>query len=59
MGTILFSSVVMVLAFQPGGPDSYPVRTLTYLPCIYSFVSLLRTLFIRTENNARAMEILA
>ena len=44
---ILFSSVVMVLAYQPGGPGSNHPRILYFLPCIHSFLTLLRTLFVR------------
>ena len=48
LGRILFSSVVMVLAFQPGGPGSNPVRTLYFCHAfIYSSLSLLWTLFVR------------
>ena len=45
---ILFSSVVMVLAF--GARDHWfeSCPNLIFLPCIYSFLSLLRTLFVRT-----------
>ena len=44
---ILFSSVFMVLALGAQGHwfESYP--DFIFLPCIYSFVSLLWTLFIR------------
>ena len=38
------SSVVIVLAFQPGGPGSNPVRTLYFGR---AFIHLLRTLFVR------------
>ena len=37
LGRILFSSVVMVLAFLPGGPGSNPVPTLYFC---YSFIHL-------------------
>ena len=47
LGRILFSSVVMVLAFGVQGHWFKSCSNLIYLPCIYSFVSLLRTLFIR------------
>ena len=44
---ILFSSVVMVLAFGARGHwfDSCP--DLIFVPCIYLFVSLIPTLFVR------------
>ena len=34
---ILFSSVVIVLAFQPGGPRSNPVRTLYFCHAFINF----------------------
>ena len=37
LGRILFSSVVIVLDFQPGGPGSTPVRTLHFF---HAFVHL-------------------
>ena len=45
---ILFSSVVMVLAFRPGIPGSNPVQILYFC---HAFVSLLRTLFIRIHSG--------
>ena len=44
---ILFSSVVQVLAFGARGHRLESCPDLIFLPCIYSFVSLLRTLFVR------------
>ena len=47
LGRILLSSVVMVLVFGARGHWFKSCPDLIFLPCIYSFVSLLRTLFIR------------
>ena len=47
LGRILFSSVVMVLAFGALGHCFESCPDLIFLPCIYSFVSLLRTMFVR------------
>ena len=41
------SSVVMVLAFGARGLWFESCPDLIFLPCIYSFVSLLRPLFVR------------
>ena len=37
LGRILFSSVVMVMAFQPVGPDSNPIRTLYFCHAFINF----------------------
>ena len=43
----------MVLAFRPGVPGSLKSRSeLIFLPCIYSFVSLLRTLVVKEGSMA-------
>ena len=47
LGRILFISVVMVLAYGALGPWFESRPNLIFLPCIYSFVSLIRTLFVR------------
>ena len=44
---MLFSSVVMVLAFGALGHWVESCLDLLFLPCIYSFFSLLLTLFVR------------
>ena len=51
IGRILFSSLVMVLAFDARSQQFESCPGLIFLPCIYSFVSLLRTLFVRTQVN--------
>ena len=45
LGRILFSSVVMVLAYQPGGPGSNPARILYF--CHALFISFFITDFVR------------
>ena len=50
LGRILYSSVVMVLAFGARGHWFESCPDLIILPCIYSFVSWLRTLFVRKET---------
>ena len=49
LGRILFSSVLMVLAFQPGGPGSNPVQTVYFCHAFVHFFSLLWPLFVRQE----------
>ena len=51
LGRILFCSVVMVLAFGARCHWFESCPDLILLPCIYSFVSLLRTSFVRTRSN--------
>ena len=43
----------MVLAFGKRSPWFESRPNLIFLPCIYSFVSLLRTLFVRLRNPRR------
>ena len=51
LGRILFNSVVMVLAFGARGHCFESCPDLIFLPCIYSFVSLIRNLFVRCRND--------
>ena len=51
IGGILFSSVVMVLAFGSQGHWFKSCPDLVFLPCIDSLVSMLWTLFLRTSQN--------
>ena len=46
---ILFSLVVMVLAFGERGPWFESCLDHIFVPCIYSFVSLLNTVFLRCD----------
>ena len=46
----LFSSVVIILTFGAQGYWFESCPDLKFLPCIYSFVSLLRTLFVRYDT---------
>ena len=45
LGRILFSSVVMALAYQPGGPGSNPPGS--YISAMHLFISFLVTDFVR------------
>ena len=47
LGRILFGSVVVVLAFGARGHWFESCPDHIFLPCIYSYVSLLQTLFVR------------
>ena len=53
---ILFSSVVMVLAFGVEGLWFKSRPNLVFPPCIYSFVSLLRTFFIRNDISICSLD---
>ena len=44
---MLFSSLVRILAFGARGPWFVSRPNFIFLPCVYSFASLLRTLFVR------------
>ena len=48
LGKIVCSLVIMVLAFRPGVLGSNPVWRPVYPICVCSFLSLLRTLFVRS-----------
>ena len=50
---ILFSSVVMVLAFGAQGHWFKSCPDLIFLPCIYSFVSVLQTSFVRFVKEVK------